>query len=64
MPTTYDADTLAPVTTSVQRLPVAGEAPMAEITVRADRIPWYFWLTAGVFAGWVLANALPGRRAH
>ena len=64
MPTTYDAATLEPVTTSVARLPTpAGEDAMATVTVTADRIPWYWWLTAGLIVGYFAARVADiGRR--
>jgi hypothetical protein len=62
MPTTYDADTLKPVTTTVSKLPVApSEDELATVTIRADRIPWYAWMGMGLLAGFVLGSALSSR---
>lgn len=59
MPTTYDAKTLEPVT-SVAKIAVEDDIPV--VTVQADRIPWYWWLTAGVVLGFFAAQLIEVRR--
>jgi hypothetical protein len=63
MPTTYDAGTLAPVTPSISRISSSPPEELAVVTVQADRIPWYWWLTAGAVLGYLAARMVDlGRR--
>ena len=64
MPTTYDAQTLQPVQTTVQRLPVQTD-DMPVVTVQG-RFDWKFWagIAAGVLALYIVSQSMRRAARH